>query len=136
KADAAGEIARRFDDLLAVLRQRPVAGVAPQLDLRIIEASAIALRRRLLEAQREMQSAIYELNQLRGAPVDSLLAPPHLDLTLRPVPAIATLLFTARDRNYDIRTRVLELEQQGYKIKLALNERWPDVRVGPLAHNE
>ncbi len=136
KADAAGEIARRFDDLLAVLKQRPVPGVAPQLDLRIIEASAIALKRRPIEGQREMQSAIYELNQLRGAPVDSPLAPPRVDLKLRPLPSVAALLFTARDRNYDIRTRVFELEQQGYKIQLALNERWPGVRVGPFAHNE
>jgi len=136
KADAAGEIARRFDDLLAVLKQRPVPGVAPQLDLRIIEASAIALKRRPIEGQREMQSAIYELNQLRGAPVDSPLAPPRVDLKLRLLPSVAALLFTARDRNYDIRTRVFELEQQGYKIQLALNERWPGVRVGPFAHNE
>ena len=35
-----------------------------------------------------------------------------------------------------MRTRVLELEQQGYKVRLALNERWPAVRVGPVAHNE
>jgi cobalt-zinc-cadmium efflux system outer membrane protein len=83
-----------------------------------------------------MQSAIYELNQLRGARVDSPLAIPDLDLTLRPLPPVATLLFAARERNYDVRTRVLELEQQGYKIRLALNERWPAVRVGPFAHNE
>ena len=46
------------------------------------------------------------------------------------------MLFTARERNYDIRTRVVEFEQQGYKVRLALNERWPAVRVGPFAHNE
>src|SRR5204863_6403758 len=78
----------------------------------------------------------YELNQLRGARVDSPLAIPPLDLTLRPLPPVTTLLFRARDHNYDVRTRVLELEQQGYKVRLALNERWPAVRVGPVAHNE
>jgi cobalt-zinc-cadmium efflux system outer membrane protein len=83
-----------------------------------------------------VQSAIYELNQLRGARIDPSLAPPDVDLTLRALPPVATLLFTAHDRNYDIRTRVLELEQQGYKVRLALNERWPAVRVGPVAHNE
>jgi len=119
-----------------VLQQRPAAGVAQQADVRIIEASAISLKRRPLEAQREMQSAIHELNQLRGASVNSPLAPPDVDLTLRPLPQVATLLFTARERNYDIRTRVFEFEQQGYKIRLALNERWPAVRVGPFAHNE
>jgi cobalt-zinc-cadmium efflux system outer membrane protein len=136
KAGAADEIAKRFDDLATVLSQRPVSGVAQQADVRIIEANAIALKRRPLEAQREMQSAIYELNQLRGAQVNSALAIPTLDLTLRPLPPIATLLFTARERNYDVRTRVLDLEQQGYKVRLALNERWPAVRVGPVAHNE
>jgi cobalt-zinc-cadmium efflux system outer membrane protein len=136
KAGAADEIAKRFDDLATVLSQRPAAGVAQQADVRIIEASAIALKRRPLEAQREMQSAIYELNQLRGARVDSPLALPNIDLTLRPLPSVATLLSAARGRNYDVRTRVLELEQQGYKVRLALNERWPAVRIGPVAHNE
>jgi cobalt-zinc-cadmium efflux system outer membrane protein len=136
KAGAADEIAKRFDDLATVLSQRPVAGVAQQADVRIIEASAIALKRRPLEAQREMQSAIHELNQLRGERVDSPLAVPTVDLTLKPLPSVATLLFAVRERNYDVRTRVLELEQQGYKIKLALNERWPAVRLGPMAHNE
>ena len=136
KAGAADEIAKRFDDLATVLQQRPAAGVAQQADVRIIEASALALKRRPLDGQREMQSAIYELNQLRGARVDSPLAPPDVDLTLRPLPQVATLLFTARERNYDIRTRVVEFEQQGYKVRLALNERWPAVRVGPFAHNE
>ena len=136
KANAAGEVAKRLDDLVAVLAQRPAAGVAQEADVRIIQASVIPLKRRPIEAQREIQSAIYELNQLRGARIDSPLALPHVDLTLRPLPSIATLLFTAHNRNYDIRTRVLELEEQGYKIKLALNERWPAVRVGPFAHNE
>src|SRR5256886_4637619 len=136
KADAAGEIAKRFDDLSKILAQRPTAGVAQEADARIIQASAIPLRRRPIEAQREVQSAIHELNQLRGARIDSPLTLPDVDLILHPLPSVATLLFTAHDRNYDIRTRVVELEQQGYKVRLALNERWPAVRVGPVAHNE
>lgn len=136
KADAADEVAKRFDDLVAVLSQRPAAGVAQEADVRVIEASAIALKRRPLEAQREMQSAIHELNQLRGARIDSPLPIPDLDLALRPLPPVAILLVTARQHNYDVRTRVLELEQQGYKVRLALNERWPAVRIGPFAHNE
>ena len=136
KVDAAGEVAKRFDDLASVLSQRPAAGIAPQLEARIIEASALSLKRRPLEAQREMQSAIYELNQLRGARIDSPLALADVDLKLQSLPPIATLLWTAREHNYDIRTRTVELEQQGFKVKLALNERWPAVRVGPFAHNE
>ena len=136
KADAASEIAKHLDGLAAVLSQRPAAGVAQQADVRIIQASVIPLKRRPIEAQREMQSAIYELNQLRGAKIDSPLELPRVDLRLNPLPPVASLVFTARGRNYDIRTRVIELEQQGYKVRLALNERWPAVRVGPFAHNE
>ena len=89
KANAAGEVAKRLDDLVAVLAQRPAAGVAQEADVRIIQASVIPLKRRPIEAQREIQSAIYELNQLRGARIDSPLALPHVDLTLRPLPSIA-----------------------------------------------
>src|SRR5213595_3175532 len=117
KAGAAEEIAKRFDDLATVLQQRPAAGVAQQADVRIVEASAITLKRRPLEGQREMQSAIYELNQLRGARADSPLALSQVDLKLQSLPPSATLLSKARERNYDIRARVVELEQQGYKVK-------------------
>jgi cobalt-zinc-cadmium efflux system outer membrane protein len=121
---------------VSVLSQRPIAGVAPQLDVRIIEASAIALKRRPIEAQREIQSAIYELNQLRGAKPDTPANLPQMNLNLSPIASPAALISTARTNNYQIRTHVVELEQQGFKVKLALNERWPAVRVGPYAHNE
>lgn len=136
KADAASEISKRLDELVSVLSQRPATGVAPQLDVRIIEASAISLKRRPVEARREIQSAIHELNQLRGARIDAPLDLPTLDLRIAAIPTVSTLVASARSRNYDIRMHLLELEQQGYKVKLAINERWPAVRVGPFAHNE
>ena len=136
KISGSGEVSTRFDELSSVLSQRPAAGVAPQLDLRIIEANANALKRRALEAEREIQSARYALNQLRGARPDAALDIPKINLTLAPVPETATLLATARRQNYDIRTHVMELEQQGFKVQLALNERWPAVQLGPFAHQE
>jgi outer membrane protein, heavy metal efflux system len=136
KASAATEVSKRFDDLLSVLSERPVAGVPPQLDIRIIEASAIAVKRRPIESRREIQSAIFELNQLRGAKEDAPLKIPHVDLTLAAIAPVGALISTARANNYEIRTHVVELEQQGFKVKLALNERWPAVSVGPFAHNE
>lgn len=136
KGNAATEVSKRFDDLLSVLSERPIPGVVPQLDFRIIEANAIALKRRPLEAQREVQSAIFELNQLRGAKADVPLKIPQVDLTLAAIAPVAALISTARTNNYEIRTHVVELEQQGFKVELALNERWPAVRIGPFAHNE
>jgi outer membrane protein, heavy metal efflux system len=136
KISETGEVSTRFDELSSVLSQRPVAGVVPQLDLRIIEANANGLKRRALEAEREIQSARYSLNQLRGARPDAALDIPQIDLTLAPIPETATLFTTARRQNYDIRTHVMELEQQGFKVRLALNERWPAVQLGPFAHQE
>ena len=132
KISETGEVSTRFDELSSVLSQRPAAGVAPQLDLRIIEANANALKRRALEAEREIQSARYTLNQLRGVRPDAALDIPQIDLTLAPIPETAALLTTARRQNYDIRTHVMELEQQGFKVQLALNERWPAVQLGPV----
>src|SRR5437667_10727821 len=43
KANAASDVAKRVDDLAMVLSQRPAAGVAQQADVRIIEASGLAL---------------------------------------------------------------------------------------------
>jgi outer membrane protein TolC len=83
------------------------------------------LKRRPIEAQREIQTAIYELNQLRGARIDAPAQPSEARSELPEIPTVLTLLVSARARNYDIRTHVLELEQQGFKEKLALNERWP-----------
>ena len=136
KISGTNEVSTRFDELSSVLSQRPPAGVAPQLDLRIIEANANALKRRALEAEREIQSARYALNQVRGARPDATLNIPKVDVALAPVPETATLLTTARRQNPGIRTHVMELEQQGFKVQLALNERWPAVQVGPFAHQE
>jgi outer membrane protein, heavy metal efflux system len=136
RISATGAVSTRFGELSSVLSQRPAAGVAPQLDLRIIEANANALRRRALEAEREIQSARYTLNKLRGAHPDGTLDIPQIELTLAPVPETAKLLRTARRQNYDIGTHVMELEQQGFKVQLALNERWPAVQLGPFAHQE
>jgi cobalt-zinc-cadmium efflux system outer membrane protein len=136
KISGTGEVSTRFDELSSVLSQRPAAGVIPQLDLRIIESNAVALKRRALEAEREVQSARFALNQLRGARPDAALDIPNVVLTLPPVPETATLFTMARRQNYDIRTHVMELEQQGFKVQLALDERWPAVQLGPFAHQE
>ena len=136
RAETASKIAKRLDDLSIVLSERPSTGTTSQLEIRLIEASTIPLKRRPIEAQRETQSAIFELNQLRGAQIDAPLTLPVLQITLTEIPSLSRLLRSARTRNYDIRIRALELEQQGFKVKLALNERWPAVRVGPFAHNE
>jgi len=136
RAEAADEVAKRFEDLLAVLVQRDVAGVAPMLEIRIIEASALTLNRRASEATIAMRNAQFELNQLRGLPVSTPIEVARTPLQLSAAPPLETLLSTAREQNFDIRARIAELEQQGLRVQLSRNERWPSVTVAPYIREE
>jgi hypothetical protein len=78
KAAAAKEVADRFRQMREVLVQRDPAGLTPQLETRIIEATELSLQRKATEAALASQSALLELNQLRGAPWTN-------DLTIQPV---------------------------------------------------
>ena len=49
---------------------------------------------------------------------------------------LAALLNTAAEHNYDLRVRRSELEQQGLKVALAKNERYPTFTVGPALSQE
>jgi cobalt-zinc-cadmium efflux system outer membrane protein len=133
---AVRKVSERFEELISVLSQRPTAGVAPLLDTRLIEANAIALNRRKAETARDLQSAMYEINQLRGSPIEAGLNLGKSDLTFSPLPALEELLNAARSDSYEVRTRLVELEQRGLKVKLARNERWPAIKIGPLVSNE
>jgi len=136
RAEAASEVSKRFQDLLSVLVQRDPAGVAPVLETRIIEANAFTLSRRASESSNAARNAQFELNQLRGLPVSTPVEVARTDLPLNPTPALDILLATARERNFDIRARIVELEQQGLRVQLTQNERWPSVRVAPFITSE
>ncbi len=136
RAAAADEVSKRFRDLLAVLVQRDVAGVAPLLETRIIEASAFTLNRRSSEASIAARNAQFELNQLRGLPVSTPIEVAETAVSLRAAPALETLLATAREKNFEIRSRVAELEQQGLRVELSRNERWPSVKLAPYFADE
>jgi outer membrane protein TolC len=73
------------------------------------------------------------------------LANPEASATLRVAPAslafpdaagIDTLLAAARANNFDVKMRQAELEQQGFKVSLAKNERNPSFSVGPYFSQE
>lgn len=136
RAEAADEVSKRFQDLLAVLVQRDVAGVAPILETRIVEASALTLNRRSSEAAIAARNAQFELNQLRGLPVSTPVEVARTDLPLKPAPALDALLATARERNFDIRAGIAQLEQQGLRVQLSRNDRWPSVTIAPYIREE
>lgn len=136
KAAAADEVARRFQDLLAVLVQREPAGVTPLLDQRIIEATTVTLNRRASQAAQTLRSAKIELNQLRGQPPATPLRLTGSTALATNLPPLAALLELAGTNNFDIRMRQLELTQQGFHVQLSRNERWPKVTLSPFYASE
>ncbi len=136
KAAAAGEVADRFQALREVLVQRDSAGLTPVLETRIIEATELTMQRRASDATLAAQSALLELNQLRGvAPKESLRVAPA-ELAFPPHAETETLLALARTNNFELRLRAAELAQQGFRVDLAKNERFPAISLGPTYSEE
>ena len=131
KSVAAHEVARRFQALSDVLAQRPTAGVTPQLEARIIDANTLAFRRQERDAALAIATALAELNQLCGRPADAPLRPAASKVQFN-VASLPTLLSAARANAFDIRIRQVELAQQGFKVALSKNERFPAIAVGPF----
>ncbi len=131
KAAAATEVANRLQDLRNALVQRDPAGVAPLLELRIVEASLVTFRRQAIEANQVLQKSLFDINLLRGKPLDAPLELSHLTLSFPKIPKVDSLLAGARMGNFEIQMRKVELEQQGFKLTLSENQRWPAVSVGP-----
>ena len=136
RAEAAREVSGRGEELVATLVQREPAGVTPLLETRAIEASVIKMRRGATEATQEAQSALYELNQLRGLPIQMPLALAEVSLTFADLPGVDELIRRAARNNFTLRQREIELAQQGFKVRLSENEAWPSITVGPQFSQE
>ncbi len=136
KAAAAKEVADRFQQLREVLVQRDPAGLTPQLETRIIEATELTLQRKATEAQLASQAALLELNQLRGQPWTQPMKVESVRLAFAAAPDPEILLAAAQTNNFELRMRQVELEQQGFKVSLAKKEGYPAFTVGPYFSQE
>lgn len=136
KAAAAGEVAERFKALREVLVQRDPAGLTPLLETRVIEATELNAQRKASDALLAAQSALLELNQLRGIAPDTRLVIQSTPLAFHPPEERQTLLASARTNNFELRMRAVELAQQGFRVNLARNERYPALSVGPTFSEE
>jgi outer membrane protein, heavy metal efflux system len=136
KAAVAREVADRFAALREVLVQRDPAGLTPALELRIIESTELTIQRTASRESLEVDAALLELNQLRGQPLATPLAIAEPNLAFGAPPAAEGLLEAARTNNFELLTRKVELEQQGFKVALARKERFPTVSVGPFFSQE
>ena len=136
KSAAASEVAERFKALREVLVQRDPAGLTPLLETRVIEATELNAQRKASEALLAAQSALLELNQLRGNPLDTRLSIGQTHLTFQAPADRNALMSMARTNNFELRVRAVELAQQGFRVNLAKNERYPAISVGPFVAQE
>jgi len=132
KADATQEVAEHFRALREVLIKRDQAGLTPLLEARVIEALELNVQRKASQASLEAKAALLDLNQLRGASPEDVLTRSRLDLTFRPITMDKNeLLKLAGSKDFQVRVRAIELERQGYSVRLANNERFADITAGP-----
>lgn len=136
KSAAATEVAERFRALREVLVQRDPAGLTPLLEIRVIEATELNAQRKASEALLATQAALLELNQLRGAPVEAALKVADASLGIQPAANRDALLAHARTNNFELQVRARELAQQGFRVDLARNERYPAIALGPTFSEE
>jgi cobalt-zinc-cadmium efflux system outer membrane protein len=136
KARVAREVADRFRALRDVLVQRDPAGVTPQLEIRILEATELGLRRRASDRELEAGERRIELNLLLGrasdAPAEFSWEAPRFEA----LPTNMDLLASALTNNFELRSRMTEVAQQGFRVALAKNERWPAITVAPAYAHE
>ena len=136
KAEAAAEVAARIHALKEVLVQRDPAGITPLLETRVIEATELTTQRQAAETTLAVESALLELNALRGLTHTERLVIAPETLSFHPVAELPQLISLARTNNFDLRLRAVELQQQGFRVDLAKNERWPGIGVGPMISEE
>ncbi len=131
RTKAVQEVASRTQALNDVLKERPLAGVAPQLEAQIISANLLTFQRQERESALAENTIAAELNQLCGRSADAALT-----VGARPIvftaASVPKLVDAASSNAFDIRIRQVELAQQGFKVALSKNERFPAIAVGPF----
>lgn len=136
RAVASRVVAGRLNELRDTLVARDPAGLTPLLETRVIEASSVKAEHTAAEAEHDVEHLSIELNYWRGqspnAPVRVATAAPRFP----PPPGLEEAYAAAATNNFDLRLRIAEMEQQGFKVALARNERFPSIAVGPAISEE
>ncbi len=106
------------------------------LETRVIEATELNAQRKASDALLAAQSALLELNQLRGVAPDTEFVVRQAELAFRPPEERESLIALACTNNFELRMRAVELAQQGFRVNLARNERYPALSIGPTFSDE
>jgi outer membrane protein, heavy metal efflux system len=133
---ASRPVANRLRELREILVARDPGGVTPLLETRVIEASEVKAEHVAAEAEHDLEHLAIELNYLRGHAPTAPLRVAETPLQFAPAPGLSELTAAAATNNFELRQRIAEIEQQGFKIALARNERFPAFSVGPVVSEE
>lgn len=131
KAAVARTVAQRMRELARVIVSRDPAGPAPRLEAASLQGGAISAERAAALADAEANSALYELNQLRGAPFAARIRILRPDMALPDLPSGQALADRASANNFELKALRVQFEQQGLRVDLARKARIPTVTVGP-----
>ena len=131
KATAARDVAARMRALAQTVAQRDAAGPAPALDATILEASAITAERNAATAEAEAHASLYELNQLRGAPLGTSIHVARPDIRLSTLPTVTRMTREVDANNFELQSLRTQTRQQGLRVDMAQKSRLPNVAVGP-----
>lgn len=136
RAAAGRAVAERFRELREVLVARDPAGLTPLLETRVIEASGVKVEHTAAEAEHDVEHLAIDINYLRGQAPTAPLRMSETTPQFGPAPPLSILYAAAASNNFELRLRVAEFEQQGFKVALAKNERFPSFNVGPFYSEE
>lgn len=136
RSQVSEEVAERYAGLRKALVGRDPSGPAPTVELRLVEAAEVVVRRRAEEARLALQLALLEMNQLRGAPSLAPLAVKAPTLALKDAPKLEALLAAARQGNFSYRMQVLESEQISLQSDLTRSDSVPGFTAGPYVSQD
>ncbi len=132
-ARSAKEIYERSNALIKLLQERSISGTQQLLELRVIEASTVELRKSAKEFTKARDEARLELNALLGWPSSQ---PLKIEID-RTVPRLKNgdlnqLILVGLANNLSLKIRITELEKAVKEISAAKLEAAPDFSVGPF----
>lgn len=131
KAGAARSVAQRMRDLARIIVSRDPAGPAPRLEAASLQASAVSAERSAAIADAQANAALYELNQLRGAPFAARIRIIRPDMSLPDLASGASLAANANANNFELKALRAQFAQQGLRVDLSRKARIPIPSIGP-----
>jgi cobalt-zinc-cadmium efflux system outer membrane protein len=136
KSRLSGDAAREGEHLIRALARRPRAGIQQLIEVRLIEAAMIDLRKATLDLETSAAALRTELNQLCGFPASSSLQIDRSPVNAAPPGDLKRLLFAGGGNHPQVRLRALEMENAGLRLRQARLSGAPDVAIGPFLNRE